>query len=118
MRLAYAHEAVLMMAAGSDDRAPGGAITVALCGALDHDPPCPLAAHHTAAQRYGDELHLRILFAAPPDRCGEIRSKIDAALRAGGFAGPDGHASAWQTLRTGCATVAPEERPHARRLLG
>ena len=118
MRLAYAHEAVLVMAAGSDDRAPGGAITVALCGALDHEPPCPLAAHHTATERHGDELHLRILFAAPPDRCGEIRGRIDAALRAGSFAAPDGRTSAWQTVRTGCTTVADDERSHARRLLG
>lgn len=117
MRLAYAHEAVLKMAAGSDERAPGGAITVALCGALDHDPPCPVAAHHTALERHGDELHLRILFAAPPDRCGQVRSMIDAALEVGTFAGPDGRTSAWRTLRTGCATVTPEERPHARRLL-
>ena len=101
----------------SDERAPGGAITVALCGSLDHPPPCPLAAHHTATERRGDELHLRILFAAPPDRCGEVRGKIDAALRTGSFAGPDGRTTTWRTLRTDCAMVAPEERAHAKRLL-
>ena len=118
MRQAYAHEAVLVLAPGSDERAPGGAITVALCGSLDHSPPCPLAAHHTAVERRGDEVHLRILFATPPDRCGTVREKIDAALGAGTFAGPDGRTSTWETVRTGCATVSQEERPHARRLLG
>ena len=34
--------------------APGGAITVALCGSWDHEPPCPLAPHHTRAHRSGD----------------------------------------------------------------
>ena len=117
MRQAYAHEGVVVMAPGSDERAPGGAITVALCGALDHEPPCPLAAHHTAAERRGAELHLRILFAAPPDRCGEVRGRIDAALGAGSFTGPDGRTTTWRTLRTECSTVAPGERAHAKRLL-
>lgn len=117
MRQAYAHEAVVVMSPGSDDRAPGGAITVALCGSLDHEPPCPIAAHHTATEQHGDELHLRILFAAAPDRCGDVREQIDAALREQCFAGPDGHVSTWRTLRTGCARVIPGERPHARRLL-
>ena len=27
-----------------DHRAPGGAVTVVLCGSLDHEPPCPVAA--------------------------------------------------------------------------
>jgi len=117
MRQAYAHQAVLVLTAGGDDRAPGGAITVALCGQLEHDPPCPLAAHHTAADQHDDGLHLRVLFATAPDRADEVRDKIDAALAAGDFAGPDGRISRWQLVRAGCTDVLPDERPHARRLL-
>ena len=117
MRQAYAHEAVLVMGPDDDQRAPGGAITVALCGSLEHEPPCPLAAHHTAAEPRGGELHLRILFAAAPDRADEVRGKIDAALGAGSFEGPDGGTSRWELIRSGCANVQPDERPHARRLL-
>ncbi len=51
MRLAFAHEAVVSMAAGADIRAPGAAITVGLCGHWEHEPLCPLAPHATAAQR-------------------------------------------------------------------
>jgi hypothetical protein len=117
MRQAYAHEAVLILPPAGDDRAPGGAITAALCGELEHEPPCPLAAHHTAAARNGDELRLRVLFATPPDRADEVRDRIDAALEHGFFTGPDGATTRWRTVRSGCIPVAAEDREHARRLL-
>jgi len=115
MRQAYAHEVILIL--DGDDRAPGGAITTALCGDLAHEPPCPLAAHHTAAAREGDELRLRVLFAAAPDRVDEVRGRIDAALGAGNFTGPEGDTTTWRTLRSGCVPIAPGDREHARRLL-
>ncbi len=64
MRLPYAHAAALHLPPHGDAAAPGAAVTVALCGHWEHDGPCPIAAHHTAATRDGDLLHLRILFAA------------------------------------------------------
>ena len=107
MRQAYAHDALLVMAAGADDRAPGGAITTALCGHWEHEPPCPLAPHHTGSAREGDRLRLRILFATEPHRVDEVRGHIDAALAAGD----------WQLVSSGCAAIVPGERDHARRLL-
>jgi hypothetical protein len=62
MRQAYAHEAVLWMAADGDERAPGAAVTVALCGRWDHEPPCPLASHFIDVVRDDGEVRLRILF--------------------------------------------------------
>lgn len=115
MRQAYAHEAILIL--DGDDRAPGGAITTALCGALAHEPPCPLAAHHTAVAHEGDELRLRVLFAAPPDRVEEVRGRIDAALGTGSFTGPEGGTTSWRMLRSGCVPIAPGDRDQARRLL-
>jgi hypothetical protein len=117
MRQAYAHEAVLVLAPGSDERAPGGAITAALCGHSGDEPPRPPAAHHTATERDGGELHLRILFATPPDRVQEVRRRIDAALAAESFTAPDGTSVHWRTVRSGCIPVAPGDREHARRLL-
>jgi len=66
-RQAYAHEALLDLDPDGDDAAPGGAITVALCGNWTHDPPCPLAPHHTRAHRSGKEVTLRLLFATEPE---------------------------------------------------
>lgn len=41
----------LSMSPGADLAAPGAAVTVALCGHWKHEPPCPLAAHHTSTTR-------------------------------------------------------------------
>jgi hypothetical protein len=105
MRHAYAHEAVLLMPPDSDIRAPGGAITVALCGHVDHQPPCPLAPHHTGADRVGDEVHLRILFATEPDNETLVRERIDRAL-----------ADEWPVRVSGPSEVTAVEADHAERL--
>jgi hypothetical protein len=115
-RHCYAHDAVIGMAPGGDIRAPGGAITVALCGSLEHEPPCPLAAHHTRAEREGDEVRLRVLFAAEPDDAADVRLGIDRALSEGSFAGPDGVVTDWRLLESGPAEVTAGERDHAQRL--
>jgi hypothetical protein len=116
MRQAYAHDAILIMNQDGDTRAPGGAITVELCGRIDHEPPCPLAAHHTHAERAGHEVRLRILFATEPDRSGDVRIGIDRALRAGTFVGPDGTTTTWRLRESRPATVTTAERDHAARL--
>jgi len=111
----FAHDAVLVMAPDQDIRAPGGAITTALCGHWTHEPPCPLAAHHTRATRDGGTVRLRILFAARPADEALVRRRIDEALAAGTFTGPDGPAR-WDLVGTGAGSVAPEENDHAQRL--
>jgi hypothetical protein len=116
MRQAYAHDAVLIMGPDGDTRAPGGAITIELCGRMDHEPPCPLAAHHTHAERGGGEVRLRILFATEPGRSGDVRLRIDRALGAGTFVGPDGATTTWQLRESRPGAVTPAEQDHAGRL--
>ena|SRR5581483_6770314 len=115
MREAFAHTAVLDMPAG-DERAPGAAITVALCGAYEHEPPCPLAPHHTAAARNGCEVRLRVLFAAEVRDEGQVRARIDAALAAGEQLGPDGNLTRWRLLHSGPAEISEADTGHAERL--
>ena len=79
VRAPFAHEAVLRMGADADVSAPGAAITVALCGHWEHDPPCPLAPHHTAAERVDDEVHVGTLFAVEPAREAGVRESRLAA---------------------------------------
>jgi hypothetical protein len=105
MRQVYAHQATLVP--GPDTNAPGAAITTALCGHWEHEPPCPLAPHHIATHPDGDRLRLRILFATEPHRVDEVRARIDAALSTGD----------WRFIDSGCARLDDSERPHARRLL-
>jgi hypothetical protein len=49
----FVHEAAIDVADGADPRAPGGAITVALCGHWEHEPPCRWP-HHTDITPDGD----------------------------------------------------------------
>jgi hypothetical protein len=114
-RTPFAHVAVVTMPAG-DLGAPGAAITVALCGHWEHEPPCPLAPHHTAAERAGDEVRLRTLFVVEPAREAEVRRRIGAALGAGSLVGPHGREARWDLRSSRAASVRPDETDHARRL--
>jgi hypothetical protein len=105
------------MEAGGDVRAPGAAITVALCGRWEHEPPCPIAPHHTAAERIGDEVRLRVLFAAEPAAEAEVRSRIEAALSRTRLDGPDGVATRWQFRSARSGLVRKDEATHAERLV-
>ncbi len=81
MRQGFVHTAVLVVDEASEPAA-GAAITVALCGHWEHEPPCPLAPHHTTTTRRGDEVDLRVVFSAEPEREAEVRALIEAALTA------------------------------------
>ncbi|MGH3930630.1 MAG: hypothetical protein ACRDTF_11710 [Pseudonocardiaceae bacterium] len=116
MHAAFAHDATLRMAHGADIRAPGAAITVALCGHWEHDPPCPLAPHHSRAQRVGDIVRIRILFATEPELETEVRHRIDGALSGGRLRGPDGATTCWQLSHSQVGTISPEEADHAEQL--
>ena len=115
-RVPFAHDAVLALEPGGDERAPGGAITIALCGSWSHEPPCPVAPHHTAAHRDGDEVTLRVLFAADPSEEHRVRRLVEAALARGEGEDPDGVRTTWRLLRSGPSPVRPEEQDHAERL--
>ncbi|MGY1741110.1 MULTISPECIES: hypothetical protein [unclassified Blastococcus] len=116
-RAAFAHDAVLAMAPDGDERAPGGAVTLALCGGWSHEGPCPLAPHHTAAWWDADRLRVRVLFAARPEDEARVRALVRGALAAGGVQGPDGVRSSWRLVSDRPGTVAEGERVHAGRLV-
>ncbi|MFI7453649.1 hypothetical protein ACIBQX_39585 [Nonomuraea sp. NPDC049714] len=116
MREAFVHEATIVMEARGDVRVPGAAITVALCGGWEHEPPCPIAPHHTAADRRGGTVRVRVLFAAEPEAEKEVRGRIDAALALGTLDGPDGTTTRWRLLDARPGQLRAGELPHAARL--
>lgn len=116
MRQAFAHEAVLSLDAGADERAPGAAVTVALCGHWEHEPPCPLSPHHVHAQRGEDGLRVRVLFATEPVNETEVRRRIDLAL-SGDWPFPEGFTTPWRLLHSRSSAVAPDEVSQAERLM-
>lgn len=111
-----AHRAVLALQPGADRRAPGGAITLALCGAYQHEPPCPLAPHHTAVEGPDEALVLRVVFAAAPDDEPDVRRRIGVALGSGEATGPTGAVSRWRLLEAAPDAVRDDERELAARL--
>jgi hypothetical protein len=117
MRQAFAHTAELLMPAPADDGAPGAAVTVALCGHWEHPPPCPLAPHATRADRDGDTVRLRILFATEPERADEVRRLIEQALAAGELTGPDQISTRWQLTASAPGEPTEAEHDHAQRLI-
>jgi hypothetical protein len=116
MRVAYAHEAMLVMDPAADLRAPGAAITAELCGHWDHEPPCPLAAHHTNAYRVGEQVRIRTLFASEPGDEALVRGRIDQALARQRLDGPDAVVTEWRLESSGSADVSADEADHAGRL--
>ena len=117
MRMAFAHEAVLAMDPLADVRAPGAAVTMALCGHWDHDPPCPLAPHHCSADRVGDEVRVRTVFAVEPELEDTVRQGIDQALTGGQLAGPDGQTTRWQLRSSQRGVIQNNEMDQAQRLI-
>jgi hypothetical protein len=115
-RAAFVHAATLVLGRGGDEGAPGAAVTVALCGSWEHEPPCPLAPHHTAAERTGDEVRLRTVFVVEPALEGLVRERIRTALATGGLAGPDGRRTTWRLRSSRTADLTDPERDLAGRL--
>jgi hypothetical protein len=116
MRRPFAHEAVLDMLPEADERAPGAAITVALCGHWDHQPPCPLAPHHTRAGRVDGRVRVRVLFATEPAGESLVRECIEHALRSGQLTGPDDVTTRWELISSHRSAVRADESAHADRL--
>jgi hypothetical protein len=116
MRQAFAHDAILVIEPEGDERAPGAAVTVALCGHWDHEPPCPLAPHFVHADRIDEKLHIRILFAAEPEMESEVRRRIEQAL-SGQWLYPEGFTPSWELLACRPGQVSPVESSHAQRLI-
>jgi hypothetical protein len=117
MRHAFAHEAVLDMAPAADLGAPGAAVTVALCGHWNHERPCPLAPHHSSAERVGDQVRVRVLFAAEPEMEDAIRERIERALSEGRLNGPEGETTVWKLRSSQRSRVRSQERDHVERLV-
>jgi hypothetical protein len=114
-RTAYAHDAVVTLDPGGDPAALGGAITVALCGHWDHEPPCPVAPHHTDAVVVGDgTVKLRVLFATDDED--QVRAVIGQAMSSGRLTGPDGRVTTWTVRSSSPGSVRPDEADHAARL--
>ena len=86
---------------------------MALCGSLVHEPPCPVAAHHTTVEVEGTRLRVRVLFAAEATDEAAVRALVEGALAGGEWTYPDGVVSPgpWSRLApTRCAPTSATTR--------
>ena len=94
----YAHRCVfkLSLFGARDSRAPGGAVTVALCGHWDHEGACRWP--HLSTIEEGDDgtYRLTVEFDVPDNKIDEVKEKIRLGLETGGLVGPDGRRTTWQ----------------------
>ena len=90
----------------ADPRAPGGAVTVALCGSWEHEGSCRWP-HHTAVDSAATPSHVRVVYVVDDDELEQVRSMIESALSSG-----DG----WDTVAVREGTLTAEESALAERL--
>ena len=74
------YEAELDVPPGTDPRAPGGAVTVALCGHWEHDGPCRWP-HHSAIDTDVAPARLCTVFVCGEDEVDAVHGAIDDAVR-------------------------------------
>ena len=79
-RRAYVYEAELELAPDADPRAPGGAVTVALCGHWDHEGACRWP-HYTELDSDVAPARLCTVFACGDDEVDAVHAAIDGAVR-------------------------------------
>ena len=105
-RLAFAHQAVISLK-GGDPNAIGSAVTMELCGALEHDGDCRWPHNNIELHSDSDDITFRTIFLAPESEERHVRLLIRLALRS---------SSEWVVLSDRTDSVSPEERALARRL--
>jgi hypothetical protein len=97
MKQSFVQCAEVILEAGADPAAPGGAVTLALCGSWDHPGACRWP-HHTSAVWDGRDDRrgeVRVVFVADREEEGHVRALIDRALASGECRGPHGQRSQW-----------------------
>ena len=78
----HVHHADVAFSAEADARAPGGAVTVALCGSWDHEGSCRWP-HQTSVDASLTPAPVRVVFVADDDELVDVRRTIESALGSG-----------------------------------
>ena len=104
----HVHQADIAFAPGADTRAPGGAVTIALCGSWDHEGSCRWP-HQTAVDASMTPASVRVVYVVDDDELDHVRRMIEAALTSG-----DG----WDTTDMRADRLTEEESALVQRLRG
>ena len=97
----HRYECMIELAPDADERAPGGAVTVSLCGQWDHEGLCRWP-HYSTLEPLADGLsRLVVDFNAAPQDVELVRAKIKAGVETERLIGPDGILSKWRVCKKG-----------------
>ena len=94
----YSREYLLRFAPDADTRGPGGAVTIALCGAWDHEGPCRWPHYSSVRKAQDGHHHLRVDYNCPLEDKREVESRMDDAVRSGRVIGPDEIPVFWELV--------------------
>ena len=86
----FTHEAELALSGSSTPGAPGGAVTMALCGHWEHEGACTWPHHTSVVSGTPGTVTVRVVFSCEDDDEHRVRRLIKGALRAGAVVGPHG----------------------------
>ena len=117
MKRSFVQCAEVLLEAGADPAAPGGAVTIALCGSWDHDGPCRWP-HQTSAEWDKGRGRVRVVFVAAAEDENHVRALIDRALASGQCVGPDGKLSRWEATECGVGMLSESEEVLGARIGG
>jgi len=105
-RNAVAVDAALELQAGTDPRAPGGAVTVELCGHWEHDGPCRWP-HTSRIDTDSTPARLRTVVVVSDEDRADVLRRIEVALRSD---------DRWQVVSVDAGAIAAAEQALADRL--
>jgi len=117
MKRTFMQCAEVLLEPDADARAPGGAVTLALCGSWDHAGACRWP-HETSATWDERQGHVRVVFVAGEDEEKQVRDLITQSLAGGECVGPDGKRSRWAATGHGAGVVSESEETLGRRIAG
>lgn len=117
MKQSFVHCAEVMMEPGADPAAPGGAVTIALCGSWDHDGACRWP-HETSAEWDKQRGRVRVVFVADAEEENQVRALIDLALAKGECVGPDGKLNRWEAMEQGTGVPSVGDKDFGARMTG
>lgn len=108
MKRTFVQCAELVLEPGADPAAPGGAVTIALCGSWDHAGAC-CWPHLTSAEWDERRGSVRVVLVADAEEENHVRALIDGALTNGKCVGPDGKLSRWEAMKSGAGILSENE---------
>lgn len=107
--IGFVHAAHVRLAPGGDERAPGGAVTTALCGHWEHEGACRWPHHTDFERRDSQDIQIRIVVGCREDERAAVQATIVEALDAATLDGPTG-VTTWSVVNQGSADATSDEQ--------